>query len=74
MTLHTPVVTTDPQLLERLEARIDELTSRDMAAYARSLGLTPPGDGDPPVVLHFPAGADLDGPGQIVWDMRPDEE
>lgn len=70
-----PVVTTDPKLLAQLESRIDELSSRAMAQFARSLGLTPPGDAaaDPTVVLHFPD-ADLDGPGLIVWDMRPDTE
>lgn len=77
MTTDMPVVTTDPELLAQLEARIDELSSTAMAEYARSLGLNPPGDTEgvnPTVVLHYPPGADLNGPGQIVWDMRPDED
>lgn len=77
MTTDMPVVTTDPELLAKLEAKIGQLGSQEVADYARSLGLTPPGDAEgvnPPIILTWPPGADLSGPGLIVWDMSPDED
>lgn len=75
MTENMPLVTRDPALAAQLRAQIDELGSREMAEFARSLGLAPPSDRDALVVLHFPADTDvLTDDGQIVWDLRPDTE
>ena len=73
MTANMPLVTEDPELEAQLRERIDDLSSSEMAEYARSLGLTPPVDVRAPVVLHWQAGADIESPGEIVWDLRPDE-
>ena len=75
MTQSMPLVTDDPVLEARLRAHMDELGSHEMAEFARSLGLTPPGDRNALLVLHFPVDADVfSDDGRIVWDLRPDTE
>lgn len=72
-----PVATTDPEIEARLREQADELSSRELAEFARSLGVYPPGyadDVNPPLVLNWPPGADPDSDGLLVWDMRPDED
>jgi hypothetical protein len=71
-----PLATTDPAIEARLRERADELSSQELAAFAHSLGVFPPGysaEVDPPLVMTWPAGSDLDAPGQLVWDLRDDE-
>lgn len=73
-----PVATTDPDIERQLRDRADHLSSRELAEFAHSLGVHPPGYAAgrvaPPLVLTWPPGADLDASGVLVWDMRLDED
>ncbi|GAA2301200.1 hypothetical protein GCM10009853_067010 [Glycomyces scopariae] len=72
-----PLATDDPEIEARLRERADELSSQELAGFAHSLGVYPPGysdDVDPPLVLTWPPGTDFDSPGLLVWDLRDDEE
>jgi phytoene dehydrogenase-like protein len=71
------LVTDDPELEALLRERMDELSSQELAEYAHSLGLHPPGFGEnmnPPIALHWPAEWDDEEEGILVWDARGDIE
>jgi hypothetical protein len=71
------MATTDPEIEAQLRERADDLSSRELAELAHSLGVYPPGYGpdiDPPLVLTWPPGADIESPGLLVWDLRGDED
>jgi hypothetical protein len=70
-------VTNDPALEARLRERVDELSSRQLAEFAHSLGLYPPGfeEGrNPPIALAWPAWMDDDADGVLVWDVGDGDE
>jgi hypothetical protein len=70
-------VTDDPRLEASLLERVDELSSRELADFAHSLGLFPPGYSEstnPPIALVWPAGMDDDDEGVLMWDARDDDE
>lgn len=70
-------VTDSPDLETRLRDQLDVLSSRQLAEYAHSLGLYPPGydDGsDPPIVLVWPPDMPDDADGIIMWDLAPDQD
>jgi len=70
-------VTDDPDLERQLRERIDDLGSREMAEFAHSLGLYPPGFGptmNPPIALAWFPDMDFDEDGVIVWDVDEPEE
>lgn len=69
-------VTDDPDLEALLRDRIDLLSSRELAEYAHSLGLYPPGFGesvDPPIALCWPPGMPNEADGVLVWDLREED-
>lgn len=70
-------VTDDPQLDAQLRDRLDDLTSRELAEYAHSLGLFPPNYGpgmNPPIALVWLPDMEDDDEGVLMWDAVPDEE
>lgn len=70
-------VTDDPDLEARLRERVDSLSSRELAEYAHSLGLYPPGytEGlNPPIALAWPAWMSDDADGILVWDTGDGDE
>ncbi|MEU5156518.1 hypothetical protein [Glycomyces sp. NPDC021274] len=70
-------VTNNPELEARLRERVDTLSSRELAEYAHSLGLYPPGfeEGrNPPIALAWPAWMPDDADGVLVWDIGDGDE
>lgn len=70
-------VTDDPDLEALLRERVDTMSSRNLAEYAHSLGLYPPGhdDGsDPPIALAWPPHLADDVNGILVWDVGDGDE
>jgi hypothetical protein len=70
-------VTDDPNLEELLRERVDRLSSRELAEYAHSLGLYPPGFDEgknPPIALAWPAWMPDDADGVLVWDIGDGDE
>ena len=70
-------VTDDPEIEARLRDRAEEMTSRELAEYAHSIGLYPPGFGpdmNPPITLVWLPDMSYDEDGIPMWDAIPDED